>query len=229
VKEYLIYWGTGWSSAIPSETTINNAATALFASNYFKGLKQYSSSISGNVTLAGTWTDAAAPPSMFNYAQLEAVVNAAINANGWALTTTAATAPIFMVITLPGTSSFNQPGAAGFHISAPDGSNELIYGWTTDPNNGTPFSVMADLSHETVESITDPLGNVGMTGITETASSSIDWFLASRGFSTTFGELADFEPELAAAGDVEEILGGSATYWAQAYWSNADQAYIVEV
>jgi len=237
-KEYVIYWGTQWPSPStgPNETTINTGINALFASNYLKSLNQYNSSITGNVTLTSTWTDTTDTlGSTFSTVQIENVVTNAINTNGWPKTTNAANAAIYMVITQPGTSFSGSNEDNGFHGEFTDGSgNKNIFGWAED--SGSTASLLIPFSHETVESITDPIPvfnsngsvNASLSGITETAAPAITTLLGTLGFIGTTDELADYEPNLLNY-SINFVNGSGATvYAAQAYWSKSLQAYILE-
>jgi hypothetical protein len=232
VKEYVIYWGSQWPSPSvgPSSSTLNSAIGAMLSSNYLKSLTQYSvtsftdpGTISGNATLAGSWTDTTdSLGSTFSQTQIQNVVNNAINANGWPKTTDIFNAAIYMVITQPGSSFAGSSEANGFHSKFVDGfGNVDVYGWAQD--SGSVASVLTPLSHETVESITDPSP---LSGITETAAPAMNPLLNALGFTSTTDELADFEPNL--LNYVATFVRGGVTFYVQAYWSSSLQAYIAE-
>ncbi len=236
VKEYLIYWGTEWPSPSsgPNESTLNSAVSTLLSSNYLKSLSQYVSGITGNATLAGEWTDTSDTlGSTFSASQIETVVINAINANRWPTTTSVPNAAIYMVITQPGSSFSGSNEVNGFHGEFTDGSgNQDVFGWAED--SGSTAGILAPLSHETVESISDPVlvpnsngsVNAQYSGITENAAPAITTLLGALGFVGTTDELADYEPNL--LNYVVTFAKNGVTTYAQAYWSNSLQAYIVE-
>jgi len=162
---YLIYWGTAWmpqNAPAPTAAEVTSAVNTLLASGYLTGLTQYRGS--GHGTLRGsTLITSSDPPDGFTDHQVAAFIDAQLSAG-----------------TVPGPGPGNQtvygvvmpawvlPGSTGWtgeHNSYPRSGQKIHYAWFT--NVGDLGSITAIISHELVESATDPDGS-GFLGVGRT-------------------------------------------------------------
>jgi hypothetical protein len=162
---YLIYWGTAWraqTAATPTAAEVTGAVSTLMASGYLTGLAQYRGS--GHGTLRGsTVITSSDPPDGFTNGQVAAFIKAQLSAG-----------------TVPGPGPGNQTvygvvmptgvtpeftGWTGEHNSYPRSGQKIHYAWFT--NVGDLDSITAIISHELVESATDPDGS-GFLGVNRT-------------------------------------------------------------
>jgi len=162
---YLIYWGTAWmpqNAPAPTAAEVTSAVSTLLASGYLTGLTQYRGS--GHGTLRGsTLITSSDPPDGFTDHQVAAFIDAQLSAG-----------------TVPGPGPGNQtvygvvmpawvlPGSTGWtgeHNSYTRSGQKIHYAWFT--NLGYLGSITAIISHELVESATDPDGS-GFLGVGRT-------------------------------------------------------------
>jgi len=162
---YLIYWGTAWmpqNAPAPTAAEVTSAVNTLLASGYLTGLTQYRGS--GHGTLRGsTLITSSDSPDGFTDHQVAAFINAQLSAG-----------------TVPGPGPGNQTvygvvmptgvtpqftGWTGEHNSYPRSGQKIHYAWFT--NAGDLGSITAIISHELVESATDPDGS-GFLGVGRT-------------------------------------------------------------
>ena len=162
---YLIYWGTAWraqTAATPTAAEITRAVSTLMASGYLTGLTQYRGSGHGTVR-GSTLITSSDPPDGFTSDQVADFIDAQLSAG-----------------TVPGPGPGNQTvygvvmptgvtpevtGWNGEHNSYPRSGRKIHYAWFT--NVGDLGSITAIISHELVESATDPDGS-GYLGINQT-------------------------------------------------------------
>jgi hypothetical protein len=199
---YLIYWGTAWmphTAPAPTAAEVTGAVSTLMASGYLTGLTQYRGT--GHGALRGsTVITSAYPPGRFTDDQVAAFIDAQLSAG-----------------TIPGPGPGNQTvygvvmptgvtpestGWAGEHHSYPRSGQKIHYAWFT--NAGDLGNITAIISHELVESATDPDGS-GFLGITRTCHGP-GWC-----------EIADICASTWASIDGITV---------HAYWSNQDNACI---
>jgi len=162
---YLIYWGTTWmpqTTPAPTPAQVTSAVRTLLASGYLTGLTQYRGS--GHGALRGsTLITTSNPPDGFTDHQVAAFIDAQLAAG-----------------TVPGPGPANQTvygvvlptwvlpqftGRTGEHSSYPRSGQKIHYAWFT--NFGDLGGITATISHELVESATDPDGS-GFLGIHRT-------------------------------------------------------------
>ncbi len=162
---YLIYWGTAWmpqAAATPTAAEVTGAVSTPMASGYLTGLTQYRGS--GHGALRGSaLITSSDPPDRFTDDQVAAFIDAQLNAG-----------------TVPGPDPDNQTvygvvmptwvtpestGWAGEHNSYTRSGQKIHYAWFT--NVGDLGSITAIISHELVESATDP-GGSGFLGVNRT-------------------------------------------------------------
>lgn len=156
-KVQLIYWGAAWGSSPPpnpSSDQISAAMETVFAGSYMTGLIQYRQI--GRAYLWGstvyTNTD---PPSPFSNDDVSSFIQARIQ-DGTIPNIGVADQALYMVVMPVGVSSGGS--FIGEHTYYTDGSgNNVHYGWITNP--GSLDSVTSILTHELVESCSDPEGS----------------------------------------------------------------------
>lgn len=192
---YLIYWGRAWAVApTPTAAQVTDAVGTLMASDYLTGLTQYRGS--GRGALRGTTLVATSDPhDGFTDRQVAGFVDDQISAG-----------------TVPGPDPDNQTvygvvmptgvttGAAtwGMHNYFTRSGQRIHYAWFT--NVGDLDSITEVVSHEFVESATDPEGT-GFGGVKGTCD----------------------EPSWCEIADVcESTLSVIDGITVQAYWSNRD-------
>jgi hypothetical protein len=161
----LVYWGSAWASARPrpnpSPDQITAAVRDMLAGPYMTGLAEYRQVGRGHL-LGATVISSSTPPSNFDDSDIVTFLRARI-ADG----------------TLPGPDQFNQNlyvvvmpqgvtasgSFIGEHTYYTDSSGGNVhYAWVT--NDGQLDSLTSILSHELVESCTDPEGSavLGLAG-----------------------------------------------------------------
>jgi hypothetical protein len=197
---YLIYWGGAWRVApTPTAAEVTDAVGTLMASAYLNGLTQYRGS--GHGTLRDSTVVAASdPPDGFTDKQVAEFVDAQLTAG-----------------TVPGPDPDNQtvygvvlptgvtPGFAtwGEHNYFERSGQRIHYAWFT--NVGDLASITGIVSHELVESATDPEGG-GFRGVKGTCD----------------------EPGWCEVADIcESTLSTVDGITVEAYWSNRDNHCIV--
>jgi hypothetical protein len=196
---YLIYWGTGWqpqAAPDPTPTQVTGAAHTMLASVYLDGLAQYRGI--GRGTVRGTTVIASDPPADFTGDRIAEFVDTQLT-NG----------------TVPGPDPDNQtvygvvlptrigPGWTGEHNYYTHSGQRIHYAWFTNP--GDLAWITRTISHELVESATDPEGD-GIVGVTGTCDEP-GWC-----------EISDIC--MSTLADVDGVA-------VQGYWSNRDRACIV--
>ena len=152
----LIYWGSAWASnPTPSSAQITSAVRQIFAGPYMTGLAQYRGIGRGHL-LGSVVVTSSNPPNPFNDSNVANFISGLISA-GTIPGLDAAKQNLYFVIMPEGVNNTNS-GFIGEHTYYTDGSgNNIHFGWIT--NNGTLSYVTDVLSHELVESATDPEGS----------------------------------------------------------------------
>jgi hypothetical protein len=163
---YLIYWGGAWQVApTPTAAEVTDAVSTLMASPYLTGLTQYRGSGHGTLR-ASTMITSSDPPDGFTDKQVAGFVRTQLDAG-----------------TVPGPDPDNQtvygvvmptgitPGFAtwGKHNYFERSGQRIRYAWFT--NVGDLDSITGIVSHELIESATDPEGS-GFRGPTGTCDDS---------------------------------------------------------
>src|SRR5579884_1444726 len=209
---YLIYWGSYWThNPTATPTQVDQAAASFLSGPYLTGLSQYGGGI-GDAWFAGSAVDTLDPDPTngFSMTYLEGIVNSAINNLGLPNPGATQYLPIYMVVTPPGIVS-DQADAGGYHtVGVSSSLQELVYGWIG--SDGSLPSITTVLSHEVVESISDPLvSGWPLGGITVTPGVNYTGIPGN--------ELADNEAQNYTA-----ILNGVTV---QSYWSQQDEEFVV--
>ena len=212
---YLIFWGSYWaagSGQMQIAADVNAVDPVLYQSGLLDGLSEYGSSYRAFAP-GGTWAveDYTNPGSTVSDAQIQAEVDFAINHLGLPDADAHSNTGIYYVITAPGVTSSTYPSFGGYHgpsISGDTGVFDHIvtryYGWLRN-DYGTPSQQIDTftyrLSHETMESFTDPDVNLS-SGIIVTSDNA---------------EICDAEAQGYTA-----LLNG---FEVQSFWSAAFQKY----
>jgi hypothetical protein len=154
---YLIYWGTGWmpqAAPAPAAAEVTGAARTLMASGYLTGLTQYRGT--GHGALRGSaLITSSDPPEGFTDDQVAAFIDAQLDA-GAVPGPGPGNQTVYGVVMPPGVTPENT-GWAGEHNSYPRSGQKIHYAWFS--NAGDLGSITAIISHELVESATDPDGS----------------------------------------------------------------------
>ncbi len=215
VHIYLVFWGSYWYTreGTAYQSQILNAVNPVLSSSpYLDGLHQYGVQHRASLDLTygdNHWgDDPSDPPDNFSTTDAKNSVTRTIN-NGMPFDSNG----IYLVLTEPGkTSSAKDPSTglpdAGWHTNRTvtdrsDGkSKPLYYGWVS--TDGTVDTVTSILSHEVVETMTDPRPG----GWTISPSTPLE------------NEIADQEAQR-----YHYRING---YLVQAYWSQSDGAFRVD-
>jgi hypothetical protein len=161
---FLVYWGSAWTASPPPSPTsaqITSACQTMMASAYMTGLAQYRGIGRGFVRGSAVITSSN-PPNGFTDSQVSTFIDNQLNA---------ATIPgpdvdnqtLYCVVMPKGVNASNA-GFVGEHTYYTRSGQRIRFAWIT--NSGSLASVTRIISHEIVESATDPEGSafLGMAG-----------------------------------------------------------------
>jgi hypothetical protein len=201
----LIYWGSAWAASpapSPSDGQVTAAVETILHSSYMTGLAQYRQIGRGYLS-GSTIISNSDPPNPFSDSDVGNFLEARIQ-DGTLPAPDPANQILYMFVMPEGVNNQNS-GFVGEHTYYTDGSGRrLHFAWIT--NNGSLASVTSILSHELVESCTDPEGSA-ILGVAGTCSQG-GW---------------------CEIGDVcysNSVIDGVTV---QKYWSNSDDACIAPV
>jgi hypothetical protein len=199
----LVYWGSAWSTnpaPTPSSVQVTAAVQAILAGPYMINLQQYRNLGRGHL-LGATVIDSSDPPNPFATSDVITFLQGQIGTTLPGLD--ALNQNLYMVV-LPTGVNVNGGGDDGFHTYYTDASGTPVhFAWIM--NDGSLDYVTTILSHELVESATDPEGTA-FTGIAGTCSGS-GW--------CEIGDICE-----ATTGNLNGVQ-------VQSYWSNNDSACTV--
>jgi hypothetical protein len=168
VRLQLIYWGSAWASnppPTPTSAQVTAAVQQMLAGPYMTGLAQYRAIGRGHV-LGPVVVTNSNPPNPFTDSNVANFI-AGLISNGTVPGLDAAKANLYFVI-MPKNVNSTSGGVIGEHTYYTDGGgNRIHFGWVT--NNGSLTYVTNVLSHELVESCTDPEGSA-ILGVAGTCS-----------------------------------------------------------
>jgi hypothetical protein len=232
---YFLFWGSYWQNEGRSlANAIQFSGGRIMASPYLSGLTQYGSD--GHARLVNSVFEPNGAPQNFTHDDLFYEVKETIldpNVADFPRPSSLGPTPLYMVFTPPGITS-DSPTARGYHTSDwfidPSYNVQVFpFAWVGGPNNPyLSYGQVVDyyttvLSHELVESMSDPFPGAGdiasLFGFTEGV-------LVKRGWNWTLNneeEIADNEPD----GRYNWRLYSYSGVDVQAYWSAADNAYII--
>ncbi len=206
----LVFWGNAWSSVpapSPSATQISNAVGTIVASPYLSAASQYRKTI-GQASLRGvTMATGTNPPNPFSDQNVVDMLRGLLDAG--TLPNPLTETVLYMVVVPNGVNNtgsgfigehsfFNYNAHIGF-VTLPV---PVHFAWVT--NNGSLDGVTTILSHELVESVTDPEGSAvtGNAGV------------CNQGGWCEVGDVCN------TAGRVNGVM-------VQSYWSDLDGACII--
>jgi hypothetical protein len=169
VQLYLIYWGSAWSATPPPTPTaseITSACVTMTQSSYMPGLAQYRGLGRGFVRGSAVIT-ASNPPNRFTDANVSSFIDGQLNA-GTIPGPDVDNQTLYMVVMPQGVSASNA-NFIGEHTFYTRSGQRIHFAWIT--NSGRLASVTTIISHELVESVSDPEGSA-LTGVAGTCSQS---------------------------------------------------------
>lgn len=209
---WLIFWGSAWvTSASPTPSEVTEAAKTMLAGAYLSGLSQYRGITGASFKGAIGVTDSD-PPNPFSNAAITTMIHQQLG-KGALPEPDDDPAILYCVILPPGVNAAD-PTVVGEHsffvyfdvtdLQLPPDFDiaRAHYAWVS--NDGTLDSITTVLSHELVESCTDPNGD-GIQGVPGTCG---------QGGWCEIGDVCGWS----------EVRDGVRL---QAYWSEADQACIL--
>jgi hypothetical protein len=203
---YTIFWGSYWATSAGKSFAagIENSLNPMFRSSpYLQGLRQYGIHYPAGVNASGTvevfnHSDPAGP---FSDVDVHDIVVNGIKHQGLPAPVEDANQGVYFVITAPG-ARFNDSHVSCYHSSSALNTHRFNYGWIG--TNGSLDAASIYLTHETVETMTDPGGR--------------SWQIEPRS-AVSWNEIADSEAQR-----YSYRLNG---YLMQSYWSQAHGAYLV--
>ena len=163
IQLHLIYWGSPWTSVRapnPRAEQITAAARTMLAGRYLTGLAQYRG-IGRGVLRGSTLITSSDPPAGVTDEQVGAFVDAQIDA-GTVPGPDPDNQTLYAVVLPAGISAGGDSGFAGEHYYYTRHGRRIHYLWTAKSDSLTGATWI--LSHELVESATDPEGS-GFRGI----------------------------------------------------------------
>jgi hypothetical protein len=195
VQLQLIYWGSAWTATgvlNPSPEQITTAMRTVLAGPYLSGLAQYRG-IGAGLVRGSRRITASDPPDRFTYKDVTSFLDAQLDAGS-------APAPdpdnqTLYVVVMPTGIHSNKAGLAGEHNYYIRHGQRIHFVWTAD--SASLASATRIMSHELVESATDPEGSA-ILGVPGTCSPG-GWC-----------EIADICP---ASGVLDGVT-------VESYWSN---------
>jgi hypothetical protein len=204
VNLQLVFWGSAWASAPkPPVDAVAAATRSIVSGPYMTGLAQYRGI--GPGTLGGTTLATSSdPPNPFSNDDVETLLSGLLAA-GSLPSPAADSALLFLVIVPAGVRP--QDDFDGEHSDFDWQGTAVHYGWLT--HDGQLDTLTTILSHELVESATDPEGT-GIVGVPGTCGHRTGW--------CEIGDICE-----GCARCIGDVLGVKV----QAYWSDADQACII--
>jgi hypothetical protein len=202
MQVHLVFWGTAWSAAAsPSADQVTAAVTRLLASGYMAGLAQYRG-IRGAALQGTTSATSSDPPNPFTSQHVSDLLSQLISDHG-VPEPDEVEQLLYCVIMPSGVACLDSSVIGehsyfwywGFDLPFDPDVGKAYYAWVT--HDGTLDSVTTILSHELVESASDPEG----TGV-----------LGDPGVCSAAG--------WCEIGDVcQGVIGSVAGVAVQAYWS----------
>jgi hypothetical protein len=161
---FLIYWGTAWTASPapnPTSAQVTSACSAMLASSYMTGLAQYRGIGRGFLRGAAVITSTN-PPNSFTDSQVATFLDGQL---------TAGTVPgpdvdnqtLYCIVMPQGINSSNT-SFIGEHTYYTRSGQQIRFAWVT--NSGSLSRLTTIISHEVVESATDPEGSafLGVAG-----------------------------------------------------------------
>ncbi len=164
----LIYWGSAWTATpapTPTSAQVTAGVQAMLRGPYMTGLAQYRQIGRGHLLGTPVVVTSSNPPNPFSDSDVGNFINGLIGA-GTIPGLDATNQNLYFVIMPKGVNS-KSSGVIGEHTYFTSGGSRFHFGWIT--NNGTLNYITNVLSHELVESATDPEGSA-ILGVAGTCS-----------------------------------------------------------
>lgn len=164
---FLIYWGNAWTAnppPTPNSSQITASCNTMLASSYMTGLLQYRGIGRGFVRGSAVIVSSN-PPSGFSDTQVSTFIDGQITA-GTIPAPDVDNQTLYCVIMPKGVNASNS-GFIGEHTYFTRSGQRIRFAWIT--NNGTLNYVTRIVSHEVVETATDPEGS-GFLGVAGTCN-----------------------------------------------------------
>jgi hypothetical protein len=162
VQLYLIYWGEAWTATRvpnPAPDQITSAVRTMMAGSYLTGLAQYRG-IGRGVVRGSVVITTSDPPASFTDKQVRSFLNAQFDA-GRVPGPDPDNQTVYCVVMPTGARSEGS-GFVGEHSYYSHRGRRIHFLWTAD--SSSLASATSILSHEVVESATDPQGS-GFRGV----------------------------------------------------------------
>jgi len=204
VQVFLIFWGSSWAgAAVPSVDEVRNAVVSILNGPYMSGLAQYDGI--GGGRLAGTAiVSSPSPPAPFSNRDVEDMLTAQFAANTIVPRPNSNNEFLYIVVLQDGILT-TEKDAVGEHDSLFAFGVNSPFAWVM--NNGRLDFVTIVLSHELVESCTDP--NINTITVQKSVGSPCP--------PNSTCEIGDICGSTSIVGGVE----------VQSYWSAADNRCVV--
>lgn len=203
VHVQLVFWGAAWGQgASPSMGDVTSAVAKILAGTYMSALSQYRN-IQRGTLLGSTAVTTSNPPNPFSDSDVSNLVESLLQQGRFPGPAT--DSQILPIVVMPQGVSSQNAAFIGEHTYYTSSSNQGLrchFAWVT--NSGTLNSITSILSHELVESCTDPEGTA---------------ILGNPGTCSQGG--------WCEIGDVCYTTGISNGVTVQAYWSQRDGACII--
>jgi hypothetical protein len=199
---YLIYWGSAWNrTSLPSPTAdqITTATRVMMASSYMNGLAQYRGIGHGAVRESAVITSSE-PPAGFTKEHVANFLATQIAAG--ALPGPEPANQTLYAVVMPTGIHSGEADLGGEHSYHTHRGQRIPFFWTAD--SGSLATATAIISHELVESVTDPEGSA---------------FLGVAGTCTQDGWC-----EIADVCSATSVLDGVTV---RSYWSNQAAACVI--
>jgi hypothetical protein len=158
VQLHLIYWGSAWTATgvlNPSPDQITTAMRTVMASPYMTGLAQYGA-IGGGVVRGSTVITMSDPPERFTDEDVSSFLDAQLDA-GSAPRPDPDNQTLYVVVMPTGIHSGDDATLAGEHNYYTRHGQRIHFVWNAD--SGSLASATRIMSHEVVESVTNPEGS----------------------------------------------------------------------
>jgi hypothetical protein len=164
----LIYWGSAWTAnpaPTPTSDAISAACRTMMASSYMTGLAEYRG-IGRGFVRGATVVTTSNPPNGFTDNQVSTFVDGLITA-GTVAGPDVDNQTLYCVVMPQGVNSSNTSFIGEHTYYTRAGGQNIHFAWIT--NSGNLASLTRIISHETVESATDPEGSA-ILGVAGTCS-----------------------------------------------------------
>src|SRR4051812_46585772 len=153
----LVYWGSGWNGTQnPSSLDVIGGAGAIVTGPYLRDLSAYGHSFGNGAIFNAYFITNSSPATNFIGADVQAMLTTNVNNNTLPRPTVDAN---LLYVVVPQAGSIGPGAGQGSHTFFTDNqSHKCHFAWVTNPGGGDLDSITYAMSHEIVESMTDPEG-----------------------------------------------------------------------